>query len=244
MTHSRSRVALLGLIALLALTACGDTDRDAGEPLAVVRSPQFVNRMVPGSRPLAIVSALNQEGDDAELSGVSSLAGMTVSFVPVTLAAGTSAEVWVNVPEVGEDTPFTVTVTVARGDETETVTIDATAVPGTDDLADTARQIAAVFLDRVHDQVQGLPAEPTGLTNGTPVAGLLVVSHYAWFTDVYEIGLAWHIMIAPDDFAELYVRPRGSSAPIRAFRINSWSTAVGGGSYELTEIAAPAEVTR
>lgn len=244
MTRSRSRVALLGLIGLLSLTACGDNDRDGGEPLSVTRSPQFVNRMVPGSRPLAILSALNQKGDDAELSGVSSLAGMSVSFVPARLAAGTSAEVWVEVPEVGEDTPFTVTVTVARGDETKTVTIDATAVPGTDDLADTARQIAAVFLDRVHDQVEGLPAEPAGLANGTPVAGLLVVSHYAWFTDVYEIGLAWHIMVAPDDFAELYVRPRGSSAPTRAFRINSWSTAVAGGSYELTEITAPVEVTR
>ena len=244
MLRSRSRVALLSVICLLSPLACGDSDGDAGQALAVVRSPQFVNRMVPGKRPLAIVTALNDDGDPAELSGVSSLAGMTVSFVPATLGAGASAEVWVNVPEVSEDTPFTVTVTAARGDESRSLTIDATAVAGSDDLADTAREIAAVFLARVHDQVQGLPAEPAGLTNGTPVAGLLVVSHYAWFTEAYEIGLAWHIMIAPSDFAEMYVRPRGSSTPTRAFRINSWSTAVAGGTYELTEITAPAEVTR
>jgi hypothetical protein len=82
------------------------------------------------------------------------------------------------------------------------------------------------------------------LTGGTPVAGLLVVSHYAWFTPEYEVGLAWHIMGAPDDFAELYVRPRGGLAPTRAFRVGSWSTALAGGAADVREIDAPAEVTR
>lgn len=70
------------------------------------------------------------------------------------------------------------------------------------------------------------------------------MTHYAWFTDEYEIGLAWHVMVAPDDWAELYVRPRKVLAPTVAFRLDSWSTALGGGDFTVTEIDAPAEVTR
>ena len=78
------------------------------------------------------------------------------------------------------------------------VDITATAVPGVDDLADTATQIADVFLAELDGSVDGLPATAGELIGGTPVANLLVVTHYAWFTDDYEIGLAWHVMVAPD----------------------------------------------
>ena len=76
------------------------------------------------------------------------------------------------------------------------------------------------------------------------MAGLLVVSHYAWFTDDAEIGLAWHIMVAPDDWAELTIRPRDQLAPTQAFRLNSWSTALAGGDIEIDAIEPPPEVTR
>ncbi|MGD9995603.1 MAG: hypothetical protein AB7L17_02905 [Ilumatobacteraceae bacterium] len=153
------------------------------------------------------------------------------------------AEVWVDLPDTDQETPFTVTVTASRDDAHSSVDVAAIEAPGTDDLAPMATDIAAVYLRDLAD-TSGLPATVDELTGGTPVAGLLVVSHYAWFTDEYEIGLAWHIMIAPDDFSELYVRPRGELAPTQAWRIDSWSTALAGGSYSLTEIEPPAEVMR
>jgi hypothetical protein len=104
-------------------------------------------------------------------------------------------------------------------------------------------EIADVFLAGL-DAAEGLPADASGLTGGTPVAGLLVVSHYAWFTDDLEIGLGWHVMVPPDDWAELYVRPRSAPAPTAAFRLGSWSTALDGGDTTVTEIAPPADVTR
>lgn len=51
-------------------------------------------------------------------------------------------------------------------------------------------------------------------------------------------------MVAPDDWAELYLRPRDSLTPTRAFRLSSWSTALGGGRVEITDVAPPAEVVR
>ena len=151
---------------------------------------------------------------------------------------------WVDLPEVTEEVPFTVTVTAAGGSDDDGVTIAATAVPGSDDLAATAGDIAAVFLDELAGSVDGLPATVEELGSGTPVAGLLVVSHYAWFSDEYEVGLGWHIMVAPDDWAELYLRPRDELTPTRAFRLDSWSTALAGGPFTITEIDPPPEVTR
>jgi len=229
---------------LLLLASCSSGDEKAAEPLVLSRSPEFVNRMIPGRRPLAIVSAGSGTGDAAALTGTSTMTGMTVSFVPPTLVPGASVEVWVDVPEVTEEVPFTVTIRATRGKEEQTLTVDATAIPGEDDLQETGKQIAAVFLERLKDQLPGLPADTSALVNGTPVAGLLVVMHYAWFTDVYEIGLAWHIMVAPDDFAEMYVRPRGERAPTHTYRINSWSTALSGGAYEFTEVETNPEVVR
>ncbi len=236
------------LVLAVGLAGCGwwqSDDGDGAVSFEVRRSPEFVNRLIPGDRPLALVEVRGDaEPGPVEMAAASSIAGMTVRVEPASIAVGEVAEVWVEVPEVDRDVPFTVTVTATRGSDEESLAIDATAVPGVDDLADTAGQIVQVFLDAVAAEVPGLPATADDLTGGTPVAGLLVVTHYAWFTPEYEIGLAWHIMVAPDDFAELYVRPRTGLAPTRAFRIGSWSTALAGGAVDVREIDPPPEVTR
>lgn len=236
----RRYLALLAA-ALLALPGCTKSSGGSDEPVDLGTSPQFVNRLIPGNRPLGLVSVGGTDGEFT-LQGTASLAGATVSFVPATVAAGGVAEVWVDLPETTLDVPFTVEVN--QPDRTSTVTFSATLVPGTDDLADTAEQILAVFLEQIGGDVAGLPTTAAGLAGGTPVAGLLVVTHYAWFTDTYEIGLSWHVMIAPDDFSELYLRPRGSLVPTKAYRIDSWSTALAGGEFTMTDIAPPVEVTR
>ncbi len=178
------------------------------------------------------------------MNATASLAGATVELEPAAIGAGEAAEVWVDLPEVAGEVPVTVTITGSQGGVDEEVTFEFSAVPGTDDLEATAAEIATVFLGELAGRVSGLPADSSSLSGGTPVAGLLVVTHYAWFTDELEIGLGWHIMIAPDDFAELYVRPRGQLAPTQAFRLDSWSTALGGGDYTVTEVPPPPTVTR
>lgn len=230
------------------LAGCGwwqSDDGDGATTLEVVRSPEFVNRLISGERPLALVEVSGDaQAGPVELSAESSIDGMAVRLEPSSIDVGQVAEVWVDVPVVDRDVSFTVTVTASQGDEEASVLVGATAIQGVDDLADTAEQIVQVFLDEMGDEVPGLPASAGELTGGTPIAGLLVVTHYAWFTPEYEVGLAWHIMVAPDDFAELYVRPRRSLVPTRAFRIGSWSTALAGGEADLREIDPPAEVTR
>lgn len=224
--------------------ACSRSDDGAETDWALVRSPEFVNRVIPGDRPLAIVAVEGDAEARVELVATIDLAGATASVVPASLQPGEAGEVWVSLPPTNTESPFEVTVTGTGDGVDRSIVIGATAIPGSDDLAATATEIVAVFLDELGGAVPGLPSDPAELGTGTPVAGLLVVSHYAWFTDEFEIGLAWHIMVAPDDWAELTMRPRDELQPTRAFRLDSWSTALAGGAATIAEIEPPPEVMR
>lgn len=215
-----------------------------GGPFELRSSPQFVQRLFPGHRPLALVTASGEPGVAIELLATVVPSGASVEIEPAVIQPGGVAEVWIDVPAVVDDVPISVTITGHRDGVARTTTVAATATPGVDDLQPTALDIADVFLEELAGQVPGLPTDRAGLTEGTPVAGLLVVSHYAWFTEDLEIGLSWHIMVAPDDWAELYVRPRDALAPTQAFRLSSWSTALSGGAYTVTEVPPPPEVVR
>jgi hypothetical protein len=243
MSTASRRWWLLPVLAL-ALTACGgDDDADAG-PFELSTSPEFVNMVIPGRRPLALVTATSDVTGRIELTATTSFEGSSVELVPSEIDPGEVAEIWIDLPEVDQEMPIEVTVDASRGDETRAVSISATAMPGSDDLESTASDIAAVFLAELAESVDTLPAATSELTGGTPVGGLLVVSHYAWFTDTAEIGLAWHVMVAPDDWAELTIRPRDQLAPTEAYRLTSWSTALAGGDVEIVEMTPPADVVR
>jgi hypothetical protein len=62
--------------------------------------------------------------------------------------------------------------------------------------------------------------------------------------DDYELGVSWHIMVPPDDWSELHIRPKDSLTPAQAFRLSPWSAALAGEDVEFTEVAAPAEIVR
>ena len=51
-------------------------------------------------------------------------------------------------------------------------------------------------------------------------------------------------MVAPDDWAELTIRPRDQLTPTHAFRLNSWSAAVAGGDIQIETVEPPPEVIR
>jgi hypothetical protein len=71
-------------------------------------------------------------------------------------------------------------------------------------------------------------------------AEILVVEHELFFSEEWELGLSWHVMIAPDDWAEMYLRHRGDElAPSLAARIATVS-----GGDDPVEVPPPAVVRR
>lgn len=69
----------------------------------------------------------------------------------------------------------------------------------------------------------------------------LVVTHYLFLSDEWEMGVSWHIMIPPSDWTRIYLRHRfDEMTPSLAFEISSRANAT----EPPHEIEPPDEVTR
>lgn len=77
----------------------------------------------------------------------------------------------------------------------------------------------------------------------TPIyntAGILIVSHYLFKSEQWEMEVSWHVMIAPYDWAHIYLRQRCNLAPSWAGEITSWST----DNETINEVEPPIEIWR
>jgi hypothetical protein len=128
---------------------------------------------------------------------------------------------------------------------TRTATRAIAVVPGDDDLGPMASDLLALFLQWLDQERADLGIGPDSQFEGRVVAPmLLVVSHYMFENDEYELGLSWHVTISPNDWAELYLRPREQLLPTRAFRLSSWTAGLAGEPVGFTEVPPPSEVVR
>lgn len=67
-----------------------------------------------------------------------------------------------------------------------------------------------------------------GITNETEWTGTIVRPHvmvvmfYLYFSEEWEMGVSWHVMIPPHDWPRIYLRRRSTEAqPSYAFEISS-----------------------
>jgi hypothetical protein len=54
-------------------------------------------------------------------------------------------------------------------------------------------------------------------------AGLLVVEHFLFRSENWELELSWHVMLPPYDWVKVYLRPRSQIKPIWGGMIESWN---------------------
>jgi hypothetical protein len=134
-----------------------------------------------------------------------------------------------------------IAVTMTRGSTVETRDLTINVSPGEDLLVDEA----IAYRDRF---VTWLEAErpELGITSATvwePTIvqpHILVVTHYLFFSEEWEMSVMWHVMIAPYDWSRISLRPRAELSPALAFEIPSISDPAG----TVVEIAPPAYVDR
>ena len=67
-----------------------------------------------------------------------------------------------------------------------------------------------------------------GITGTTEWTGtiisphILIVRYYMFFSEEWEMGIRWHVMIPPHDWAEIYLRHRHNNlSSVHAFKIDS-----------------------
>lgn len=242
-------LAASAMILALSIAACGDDDDDA-EPVdfELRVSPEFVQGIFSESSANVLVEIVNASETDEPVKIEATATGdASVAVDDDELAAGEIGSVIITAPTVAEpeEVEFTLTITGTRDGVTQTAARTIVAMPGQDDREEQAREILAYFLEWLAEEHPDMGLDPDTELEGSLVAPrLLVVSHYMFENEEYELGIAWHVMVAPDDWAELYIRPVDEFAPTEAFRLSSWSTAIGGGDIEFTEVDPPTEVVR
>lgn len=234
------------VVGALFIAACGgggDSEKDGAFDLTV--HPQFVQGALGGIPVTVLVTVQDVAGGAGAVSLSANFPAGTVAVNPESIVAGEIAEVTLTADAVDEDLDTTVTVVAQRGSVEHTATRPVVVMPGEDDLGPMAADLLALFTERLSESNPELGIGPERDFDSNVVAPrLLVVSHYLFVDDEYELGLSWHVTIQPHDWAELYIRPRGTLTPTRAFRVSSWSAALEGAEVEFSEVSPPEEIVR
>ena len=76
-----------------------------------------------------------------------------------------------------------------------------------------------------------------GISSGIEI---LIVEHFLFKSDLWELEVSWHVMIAPYDWVSVYLRQRSDFTPIWGGKIESWSN----GNHTIVEVNQPTEVYR
>ena len=245
-TRIRERFLVRVVAAALAVTACGyDLDDGRGEPLALVVHPEFVQGMY-ADVPTTVLVTVADDGGAPGVVGLSAeFSHGSASVDPSRLSAGEIAQVTVSADPVVDELEAILTITGSNDTHEVSTERQIFVMPGSDDREAIARDLLALFTERLaRDRPELGISEETAFDGALVAPRLLVVSHYMFENDDYELGLSWHIMVAPDDWSELYIRPKNSLTPVTAFRLSSWSAALAGQGVEFTEDAPPAEIVR
>lgn len=248
---------VVGVVLVFLAASCGDgsgsttvvppdtsvTTSAPGSAPQLRLAPEFIQGAIPDTELVLLVALA--EGEPGSIDLEAEVTGAEVTVDPATITGSQVAEVTVVPDPTDEESQLTVVVSATRDGVLGEVKREFTVVPWPDDREAQAREILGMFLGWLADNRPELGLGPDSELSGSFTAPLLlVVSHYTFYNEEWEIGLSWHVMVPPDDFSEIYLRPRDELQPTIAFRLDSWQTALETGEVDLTEVAPPAEVVR
>ncbi|HEX5149322.1 MAG TPA: hypothetical protein VFW02_09595 [Candidatus Limnocylindrales bacterium] len=238
---------------VLALAACTTTPGGSPSPTPTPTTADFtidvrpseepsaIRMAIPGSRYCFLVLVDDPSGSTIPVTiEASTMKATVLDISPAELAPGVVGEVCVAADPTSVETTGAVTITASRGGVQKTVERSLPVFPMADERATDAQPYFerwAAWLAAEHPEL-GITAD----TDWEPVfvSTLLVVSHYSYWSTDWEMTVAWHVMIAPDDWTEVHLRRRGvDMAPSMAFRIESVS-----GETDPIEVDPPTEVVR
>jgi len=187
---------------------------------------------IPGQRCILPVAVTDEQGwligkaglgGNVEVSAQASEGKAAVTVQPRQVTPGQVAEVIVVPTEASVDEIFTVTITGKRYGLTRTETITIEVIPGEDSIGSYAAEMRDLFIPWLAANHPEL-----GITTETEWTGtivnprILVVMHYIFYSDDWEIYLTWHVMIPPHDWTRIYLRHRFTELrPSYAFEISS-----------------------
>lgn len=173
---------------------------------------------------LVTITDAGQE-DQLAVTITAEAAGAEVVVYQQHVIEGQVAEVVVIPAQASVGKTVTVTITGNRGGAIDKKVVSFDVVEGEDDRQEYAQELLDRFVPWLATNHPELGITGDTEWNGTMVSPVwLVVSHYLFFSEEWEVHVAWHIMVAPHDWARIDLRHRFDElAPSYAFEISSVS---------------------
>ena len=224
-------------VALLAVVGCIPEDEPPAFTLAV--TPETITDSIPGQMCVFLVTVTEDEADAGDAGPVqitASGSGAGVLVEPAAIEPGEVAEVIVipapldttasQIIVDGEDEGRTVSATIkgTRAGVEESVTVDVTVTSEEEDLVGAlALEKRDLFIPWLAEQRPELGiTEDTQWTGTIVTPHILVVTHYLYLSDEWEMHVFWHVMIEPYNWAGIELRRRfQETVPSLAFKIPS-----------------------
>lgn len=187
--------------------------------------PAGVRTAIPGERVVFLVNAPAQQIQDGAIEIHAAAAGAAVDIEPTMLYPGRVVEVTVTPNPTEDETVVDVTITGTRRGLTSTVARTLPVFPDTDTRQDDAAFYRGLFVPWIASAYPDLGIDASTRWTGTiSGARLLEVSHYNYYSELWELSVEWHVMIAPYDWATVYLRRRfEETKPSFAAKIDSVS---------------------
>jgi hypothetical protein len=194
--------------------------------------PAIVQPIIPGQPLMLLVQVANEtdgtgQGEAVSLSATAPDATVTVE--PSSITPGQVAEVTVTAEQAAVGQDLAVTIMGQRGDAQATATKTLSVTEGNiedfDELEATAEEMRDLFipwLEANHPEL-GITSQ-TAWTPQLATPYILVVSHYLFLSQDWELHVYWHVMIPPYDWAKIDLRHRFTEAAYsQSFEISSRS---------------------
>ncbi len=242
--HTPTWVAAFLTTVIVASGCGGDEEPADAVPFTIGIAPEIVQGAIPGEATGVLVTISNAEPTEQPVGLTVEADGAEVWVEPTEVRQGQVAEVTVVAEPTAEERPLEIVVTGRRGDLEATAVRSTTVRPWESSEDEYARTLLGLFTSWLAENEPELGIGPdTGFT-GSFVCPVLVVTHYLFLSEDWEVGLSWHVMVPPDDWAEIYLRPRDQAIPTLAFRLQSQDAALNDGVVDISPVTPPPEVLR
>lgn len=216
---------LAGLLVTALLLLGGCTEKELSTPFQLTVIPQELKGFSITGQEIHYLVTVSEEAktDPVTISATSEDAEIKV--VQQNIVEGKVAEV-IAVPKpasVGKSVK--VKIEGKRGSIANSQTMTFDVLEGEDDRKDRAKELLDPFITYLAETHPEYKITKDTLWTGTMVSPQwLVVAHYLFFSDEWEIHLEWHIMIPPSDWARIDLRHRADQTkPSAAYEISSVS---------------------
>ena len=168
---------------------------------------------------------ISDEGKTSEVSvDISATApGAEIIVYQQAIVEGQVAEVVVTPTQASKGKTIEVTIKGKRSNITDEKVITFDVVDFEDDRAPYAIELRDKFVSWLESNHPELSITKDTEWSGTIVSPeWLVVSHYLFFSEEWEMHVSWHVMIPPHDWAKIDLRHRfDEQKPSYAFEISS-----------------------